>query len=82
MRKRTTVYQGTTVCQPHGWDLHVDGVGVIQVATLDDAERHVREYIESVMNSDLTGAKIGIVKADALTQDEAASMDKDERPGQ
>jgi hypothetical protein len=46
MRKRTTVYQGTAVCQPHGWDLHVDGVGVIQLDTLDEAESRAGDYMQ------------------------------------
>lgn len=29
----------------HGWELHVDGVGVTQSHTLRDAERMVRDYI-------------------------------------
>jgi hypothetical protein len=29
----------------HGWELHIDGVGVTQSADLDGAEEMVRDYI-------------------------------------
>jgi hypothetical protein len=31
----------------HGWELHVEGVGVTQSRNLDGAERMVRDYIEA-----------------------------------
>lgn len=31
----------------HGWELHIDGVGVTQSRNLDGAEQMVRDYIES-----------------------------------
>ena len=30
----------------HGWELHIDGVGVTQSRNLDGAEQMVRDYIE------------------------------------
>lgn len=32
----------------HGWELHVDGIGVTQVRTLDQAEAQVRDLIETM----------------------------------
>lgn len=39
----------------HGWELHIDGLGVTQSRTLAGAEPMVRGYIES-----LTGARPGL----------------------
>jgi predicted XRE-type DNA-binding protein len=30
----------------HGWELHIDGVGVTQCESLKDAENMVREYLD------------------------------------
>lgn len=43
-----------------GWELHVDGVGVTQSGTLDDAEAMVRDYIESLTGRDTTGDTVEI----------------------
>jgi len=39
-------YQVTAKRWAHGWELHIDGVGVTQSHGLHDAERMVRDYIE------------------------------------
>lgn len=36
----------------HGWELHIDGVGVTQSRTLADAERMVRDYIATLYDLD------------------------------
>jgi hypothetical protein len=36
----------------HGWELHIEGVGVTQSHTLRDAERMVRDYIALDMGTD------------------------------
>ncbi len=36
----------------HGWELHVDGVGVTQSRNLDGAEQMVRDYVETLTNHD------------------------------
>jgi DNA-directed RNA polymerase specialized sigma24 family protein len=36
----------------HGWELHVDGVGVTQSRNLDGAEQMVRDYIETLTDHD------------------------------
>lgn len=37
-----------------GWELHVDGLGVTQSRTLATAQRHARDYIETITGTDLT----------------------------
>lgn len=32
----------------HGWELHIDGVGVTQSRNLGGAEQMVRDYIETL----------------------------------
>ena len=39
----------------HGWELHIDDVGVTQSRNLDGAEQMVRDYIEP-----LTGHHVGL----------------------
>jgi hypothetical protein len=36
----------------HGWELHIDGVGVTQSRNLDGAEQMVRDYIETLTDRD------------------------------
>jgi hypothetical protein len=36
----------------HGWELHIDGVGVTQSRILDGAEQMVRDYIETLTDHD------------------------------
>jgi DNA-directed RNA polymerase specialized sigma24 family protein len=36
----------------HGWELHIDGVGVTQSRNLDGAEEMVRDYIETLTDHD------------------------------
>jgi len=38
----------------HGWELHIDGVGVTQSRSLDGAEQMVRDYIETLTGHDAT----------------------------
>jgi DNA-directed RNA polymerase specialized sigma subunit len=44
----------------HGWELHIDGVGVTQSRNLDGAERMVRDYIESLTDKDTSGDEVTI----------------------
>jgi DNA-directed RNA polymerase specialized sigma subunit len=44
----------------HGWELHIDGVGVTQSRNLDGAERMVRDYIESLTDRDTSGDEVVI----------------------
>lgn len=36
----------TTVAWEHGWELHIAGMGVTQVAVMADAVEQVRDYVE------------------------------------
>ena len=42
----------------HGWELHIDGVGVTQSRNLDGAEQMVRDYIETWTDHDTTDDSI------------------------
>lgn len=55
----------------HGWELHIDGVGVTQSTTLADAERMARDYIATVYDlSECTGEVVIHVDLGGL-EDEA-----------
>ena len=41
----SNTYQVRAKRWEHGWELHIDGVGVTQSHTLRDAERMVRDYV-------------------------------------
>jgi DNA-directed RNA polymerase specialized sigma subunit len=45
----------------HGWELHIDGVGVTQSRNLAGAEQMVRDYIESLTDHD-TADDVVIIK--------------------
>jgi hypothetical protein len=45
----------------HGWELHIDGIGVTQSKTLATAASMVRDYIESLTDQDVTTEEIVIV---------------------
>lgn len=56
----------------HGWELHVRGVGVTQVRTLDHAVRQACDLIETMKGSTVDEAAIDLVlELDGL-EDEAA----------
>lgn len=44
----------------HGWELHIDGVGVTQSRTLDGAEQMVRDYVETLTDRDVSDATVVI----------------------
>jgi hypothetical protein len=44
----------------HGWELHIDGVGVTQSHTLGGAEQMVRDYIETLTDRDVSDATVVI----------------------
>jgi hypothetical protein len=56
-----TTYNVTAKRWKHGWELHIDGVGVTQSRTLDTAERMVRDYIETLTDTDVSGDAVVIV---------------------
>ena len=51
----TNTYNVTAKRWKHGWELHIDGVGVTQSRTLDTAEQMVRDYIETLTDQDVSG---------------------------
>lgn len=44
----------------HGWELHIDGVGVTQSRTLGGAEQMVRDYVETLTDRDVSDATVVI----------------------
>jgi hypothetical protein len=56
----TDTYNVTAKRWKHGWELHIDGVGVTQSRTLDTAEQMVRDYIETLTDKDVSGDKVVI----------------------
>lgn len=44
-----TTYEATVRCWEHGWELHIDGLGVTQSRTLHDAEFMVRDYVAQLL---------------------------------
>ena len=55
------VYNVTAKRWKHGWELHIDGVGVTQSRTLDTAEQMVRDYVETLTDQDISKAAVMIV---------------------
>jgi DNA-directed RNA polymerase specialized sigma subunit len=56
----------------HGWELHIDGVGVTQSRNLDGAEQMVRDYIETLTDRDTVDAAVVIRPEVGGGLDEAA----------
>jgi DNA-directed RNA polymerase specialized sigma24 family protein len=56
----------------HGWELHVDGVGVTQSRNLDGAEQMVRDYIETLTDHDTADDAVFIQPEVGGGLDEAA----------
>ncbi len=50
-----TTYNVTAKRWKHGWELHIDGVGVTQSRTLGTAEQMARDYIETLTDKDASG---------------------------
>lgn len=44
----------------HGWELHIAGVGVTQSRNLGEAEQIVRDYIETLTDTDTAGDQVTI----------------------
>ncbi|MBV9143548.1 MAG: hypothetical protein JO115_21985 [Pseudonocardiales bacterium] len=47
-----TTYRVTARRWELGWELHIDGIGVTQVATLASAGRMIRDYIAALTGTD------------------------------
>jgi DNA-directed RNA polymerase specialized sigma subunit len=61
----------------HGWELHIDGVGVTQSRSLGDAERMVRDYIETLTGHDTSGDQVVITPVVGGGLDEAMQAARD-----
>jgi DNA-directed RNA polymerase specialized sigma subunit len=48
----------------HGWELHIEGVGVTQSRNLGGAEQMVRDYIETLSDHDTAGDTV-IIRPEA-----------------
>lgn len=44
----------------HGWELHIDGVGVTQSRNLGEAEQVARDYIETLTDHDTAGDQVTV----------------------
>ena len=44
-----------------GWELHIENVGVTQVRTLDRAVGQVRDYLETIYDSDFSAVEIDVI---------------------
>lgn len=64
-----TAYTVTAKRWEHGLELHIDGIGVTQSRTLDDAEAMVRDYIESLTGRGTDGDEIVIRRDGTVTAD-------------
>jgi predicted XRE-type DNA-binding protein len=56
----------------HGWELHIDGIGVTQSRNLGGAEQMVRDYIETLNDHDTTSDVVVIKPEVGDGLDEAA----------
>lgn len=57
----TDTYTVTAKRWAHGWELHVEGVGVTQAASLSKAEAIAREYIAFTLDLDEKTFEIDVV---------------------
>ena len=46
-----------------GWELHIDGIGVTQVRTLDRAATQVRDYLETILDEKITDVEVVVIPA-------------------
>ena len=51
----------------HGWELHIDGVGVTQARTKDEAERMARDFIALDLDVDPRSFDVTIDWEDSTT---------------
>jgi predicted XRE-type DNA-binding protein len=56
----------------HGWELHIEGIGVTQSRNLDGAEQMVRDYIETLTDHDTADDVVVIQPQVGNGLDEAA----------
>lgn len=56
-----TTYTVTARRWAEGWELHIEGEGVTQVRTLDQATSQVRDYLTTVHERDFTDTEVTLV---------------------
>src|SRR5215472_17187337 len=61
----------------HGWELHIDDLGVTQARNLGEAERMVRDYIETLTDRNTSDDKIVITPEIGGGLDQAALAARD-----
>jgi hypothetical protein len=61
----------------HGWELHIDNVGVTQSRNLGEAERMVRDYIETLTDRDISNDHVVITPEVGGGLDEATRAARD-----
>ena len=44
----------------HGWELHIDGVGVTRSQAFDTSDQMVRDHVETLTDQDVSGATVVI----------------------
>lgn len=63
----------------HGWELHIEGLGVTQSRTLAGAEVMVRDYIESLTGSAADGGIVIVPELGGLEDDVADARSRTDR---
>jgi DNA-directed RNA polymerase specialized sigma subunit len=61
----------------HGWELHIDGIGVTQSRSLAEAETMVRDYIETLTGVDASRAQVVVTPevGDGLDEEARAARE-------
>jgi hypothetical protein len=60
MAAMTNTYHVAALRWEHGWELHIEGVGVTQCESLDEAELMIRDYLHCVEHDDWETADIAL----------------------
>ncbi|WP_248580038.1 hypothetical protein [Nocardioides sp. InS609-2] len=61
--ERTTVrYTATAIRWQEGWEVHVDGIGVTQVATLDAAAQQAANLVSTYVDAHVTADAIELIE--------------------
>ena len=74
---KVTDYNVTAKPWDHGWELHIDGVGVTQCTTLDQADRQVRDFIRTMLDLDAVDDPVTITPEATVVVGEAHLSLKD-----
>lgn len=69
-----SAYTARAVRWEHGWEIHVDGVGVTQCRTLADAERMARDLVATMLGGEGTDYTVTVRTDLGGLEDEAAAV--------